>query len=103
MLTLTNNATSTQNATSTAVNLLLQAASAVVLVSAGFVVPLPSVFGEWQQAAQFALSLVWILGAIQAVQFLGRTHRMAATHGAHARIHHRRNDRRTGKSTRLAG
>ena len=100
MLTLTNNATSTQNATSTAVNLLVQAASAVVLVSAGFVVPLPSVFGEWQQAAQFALSLVWILGAIQAVQFLGRTHRMAATQVYPRVVRHRQNGRRT---SRLAG
>ena len=101
MLTLTTNATSTQNATSTALNLLVQAASAVVLVSAGFVVPLPSVFGEWQQAAQFALSLVWILVAIQAVQFLGRTHRMAATHRVYSRVvRHRQNGRRT---SRLAG
>jgi hypothetical protein len=87
----------------TALSLLLQVGSAAILVAAGFVVQLPPLFGEWQQAAQYALSLLWVVGAINAVHFLGRPRPLAATRRVYPRVvHHRPNGRRTVRSTRLA-
>jgi UDP-GlcNAc:undecaprenyl-phosphate GlcNAc-1-phosphate transferase len=62
-----------------AVRLLVQAGSAVILIAAGYVMPLPALFGEWQHAAECAFSLLWILGVINAINFIDGSDGLATT------------------------
>ena len=61
------------------VRLLVQAGSAVILIAAGFVMPLPGIFGDWQFAAECAFSLLWIVGVINAINFIDGSDGLATT------------------------
>jgi UDP-GlcNAc:undecaprenyl-phosphate GlcNAc-1-phosphate transferase len=62
-----------------AVRLLVQAGSAVILIAAGFVMPLPSIFGAWQGTAEWVFTLVWIVGVINAINFIDGSDGLATT------------------------
>jgi hypothetical protein len=78
-----------------ALELLVQAGGAIALIAVGFVVPLPSFFGAWQHAVQYAVSFLWIMGMISAIKFVDRSEPTAAPHVFRTGVHlHRRADHR---------
>jgi UDP-GlcNAc:undecaprenyl-phosphate GlcNAc-1-phosphate transferase len=52
------------------IKLLTQLVSAAILVVAGFVIPLPQVFGGFQPWVEGGLTWLWIVGVINAVNFI---------------------------------
>jgi UDP-GlcNAc:undecaprenyl-phosphate GlcNAc-1-phosphate transferase len=61
------------------VRLIFQVGSAVILIAAGFVMPLPAVFGDYQALAEQACTLLWIVGCINAVNFIDGSDGLATT------------------------
>jgi len=62
-----------------AVKLLFQCGSALILIAAGFVMPLPEVFGGFQDYAERILTLFWIVGVINAINFIDGSDGLATT------------------------
>jgi UDP-GlcNAc:undecaprenyl-phosphate GlcNAc-1-phosphate transferase len=61
------------------VKLVFQCGSAVILIAAGFVMPLPEVFGGYQEHAEQLLTLFWIVGVINAINFIDGSDGLATT------------------------
>ncbi|MBI4603104.1 MAG: hypothetical protein HY721_14190 [Planctomycetes bacterium] len=61
------------------VKLVFQCGSAGILIAAGFVMPLPRVFGEHQALVEHAATLLWIVGVVNAVNFIDGSDGLATT------------------------
>ena len=61
------------------IKLLFQCGSAFILIAAGFVMPLPAVFGEQQFFVERVFSLLWFVGVINAVNFIDGSDGLATT------------------------
>ncbi len=61
------------------VKLVFQCGSAVILIATGFVMPLPALFGEQQALVEQGFTLLWIVGVINAVNFIDGSDGLATT------------------------
>lgn len=61
------------------VKLLFQCGSAAILVLGHFVMPLPDIFGQYQTIFEQAFTLLWIVGVINAVNFIDGSDGLATT------------------------
>jgi UDP-GlcNAc:undecaprenyl-phosphate GlcNAc-1-phosphate transferase len=61
------------------IKLFFQVGTALVLVSAGLVIPLPELFGQGQATAEAVLTCLWIVGVINAVNFIDGSDGLATT------------------------
>lgn len=59
--------------------LLFQCGSAVILIAAGLIMTLPPVFGEYQSMIEVGFTLFWIVGVINAVNFIDGSDGLATT------------------------
>ncbi|HVR76421.1 MAG TPA: diguanylate cyclase [Planctomycetota bacterium] len=59
--------------------LFCQCASALILVLAGFVMPLPEWFGGMQSLVEQGFTLVWIVGVVNAINFIDGSDGLATT------------------------
>jgi len=59
--------------------LLFQCGCAVILISAGFVMTLPPICGEYQSMVEVGFTLLWIVGVINAVNFIDGSDGLATT------------------------
>ncbi|HZN59373.1 MAG TPA: diguanylate cyclase [Planctomycetota bacterium] len=64
---------------SASVKLLFQAGSAILLIISGLVIPLPSLFGEYQTLVEQTCTLLWIVGVVNAVNFIDGSDGLATT------------------------
>lgn len=61
------------------IKLFFQVGTALVLVSAGLVIPLPELFGQGQASVEAVLTCLWIVGVINAVNFIDGSDGLATT------------------------
>ncbi len=61
------------------VKLVSQCASAVLLISAGFVIPLPPFLGQYQGWIEQGFTLLWIVGVINSINFIDGSDGLATT------------------------
>ena len=61
------------------VKLLFQCGSALLLILSNFVMPLPPYFGQHQPLVEQAFTLVWIVGVINAINFIDGSDGLATT------------------------
>jgi UDP-GlcNAc:undecaprenyl-phosphate GlcNAc-1-phosphate transferase len=59
--------------------LVFQCGSAVILMSTGFIMTLPPIFGEYQSLVEAVVTLIWIVGVINAVNFIDGSDGLATT------------------------